>query len=248
MQLISQRLRRRTAQAGADPLVTYYDLGTGERTELSAVTVTNWVDKTSNLLADEYGLVVGDLVLLDVARTHPGHWVTSCLELACWALGVTVTVGVADGAAGAGAGAAVRLVVAGPLYTSAAEQANELGVDLLACSLHPLGLPFVEKLPDGVADFSLEVRAQPDQYTAAAVPGEVPAWRSDHVVLTQAELAASRESTQRRLVRPSTPWSTARDGIVAALIGGGSVVMVVGDDEAALERIREAENIESEIV
>ena len=247
MQLISQRLRRRTAQAGADPLVTYYDLGTGERTELSAVTVTNWVDKTSNLLADEYGLVVGDLVLLDVARTHPGHWVTSCLELACWALGVTVAVGGADGAAGAGAGAAVRLVVAGPLYTSAAGQANELGVDLLACSLHPLGLPFVERLPDGVADFSLEVRGQPDQYAAAAVPGEVPAWRSDDVVLTQAELAASRESTQRRLVRPSTPWSTARDGIVAALIGGGSVVMVVGDDEAALERIRETENIESEV-
>ena len=237
------RLHRRTTTAGADPLVTYYDLGTGERTELSAVTVTNWVHKTCHLLVDEYGLDLGDVVELDVARTHPGHWVTICVELACWTLGVTVAV---DGGADAEAG--VRLVVAGPLYPSAAEHATELGADLLACSLHPLGLPFVEKLPDGVADFSLEVRGQPDRYAAAAVPGEVPAWRSDDVFLTQAELAASRESTQRRLVRPSTPWSTARDGIVAALIGGGSVVMVVGDDEAALERIHETENIESEIV
>ena len=65
--------------------------------------------------------------------------------------------------------------------------------------------------------------------------------------LTQTELAVARESTQRRLLRPSTPWATARDGIVAALIGGGSVVVVVGDDESALERIRETENIEGEV-
>ncbi|HEY5785599.1 MAG TPA: TIGR03089 family protein [Microlunatus sp.] len=242
MQLISQRLRRRTATAGADPLVTYYDLGTGERTELSAVTVTNWVAKTSNLLADEYGLDLGDLVLLDVARTHPGHWVTVCLELACWSLGVTVAV---DGGSDADAG--VRLVIAGPLYTTAAEHATELGADLLACSLHPLGLPFAERLPDGVADFSLEVRGQPDQYAAVTVPADELAWRSAEATLTQAELAVARETTLRRLVRPSTPWATARDGIVAALIGGGSVVVAVGDDESALERIRETENIEGEM-
>ena len=242
MQLISQRLRRRTAQAGADPLVTYYDLGTGERTELSAVTVTNWVHKTCNLLVDEYGLDLGDLVLLNVARTHPGHWVTVCLELACWSLGVTVAI---DGGDDADAG--VRLVIAGPLYPTAAEHATELGADLLACSLHPLGLPFAERLPDGVADFSLEVRGQPDQHASVAVPGDELAWRSAEATLTQTELAVARESTQRRLLRPSTPWATARDGIVAALIGGGSVVAVVGDDESALERIRKTENIEGEV-
>jgi uncharacterized protein (TIGR03089 family) len=242
MQLISDRLRRRTASAGADPLVTYYDLGTGERTELSAVTVTNWVHKTCNLLVDEYGLDLGDLVLLDVARTHPAHWVTVCLELACWSLGVTVAVDREDVADGS-----VRLVVAGPLYTTAAEHAAELGADLLACSLHPFGLPFAERLPDGVADFSLEVRGQPDQYAAAAVPGEELAWRSAEAVRTQTELAVERESTQRRLLRPSTPWASARDGIVAALTGGGSVVVAVGDDDAALERIRETENIDGEV-
>ena len=242
MQLISQRLRRRTASAGADPRVTYYDLATGERTELSAVTVTNWVNKTCHLLADEYGLDLGDVVELDVARTHPGHWVTVCLELACWSLGVTVAVD-----EGADAGAGVLLVVAGPLYPTAADHAAELGADLLACSLHPLGLPFAERLPDGVADFSLEVRGQPDQHGGVTVPKDELAWRSAEATLTQAELAVAGESPQRRLLRPSTPWATARDGIVAALIGGGSVVVAVGEDEAALDRIRETENIDGEV-
>jgi uncharacterized protein (TIGR03089 family) len=238
MQAISQRLRRRASSAGGDPLITYYDLRTGERTELSAVTVSNWVDKTCNLLADEYGLDLGDVAVLDVARTHPGHWVTACLELACWRLGVTAAV---DDAAGA------RLIVAGPLYETAIGTAATLGADLLACSLHPLGLPFAERVPDGVADYALEVRGQPDQYAAAPVPAGVVAWRSPEASLTQAELDALTGSPKRRLIRPTTPWPTVRDGLLAALIGGGSVVVVVGEDGAALERIRLTENIEQSL-
>jgi uncharacterized protein (TIGR03089 family) len=236
MQLISQRLRRRTASAGGDPLITYYDLGTGERTELSAITVSNWVDKTCHLLTDEYGLDIGDAVLLDLARTHPGHWVTACLELACWRLGVCVVV--EDDAE------APRLVVAGPLYATAIDRAAELGADLLACSLHPLGLPFAERVPGGVSDFALEVRGQPDQFAALPVPADEPAWRSSEAALTQADLDAVGGFAARRLVLPSTPWVTVRDGVLAALVGGGSVVVVVGDDDAALARIRQTENVE----
>lgn len=238
MQLISRRLRRRTAAAGGDPLVTYYDLGTGERTELSAVTVSNWVDKTCSLLTDEYGLDLGDVVLLDVARSHPGHWVTACLELACWRLGVLAAV---DDGAGA------RLVVAGPGFEAARDRARELGADLLACSLHPLGLPFPAGLPDGVSDYALEVRAQPDQYAAMPVPADELAWRSPEAVLTQGSLDGVVGSARRRLIRPSTPWATVRDGLLAALVGGGSVVVVVGEDEAALERIRATENVADEV-
>lgn len=248
MQSISQRLKRRTSSVGADPLITYYDLGTGERTELSAITVSNWVDKTCNLLSDEHGLAFGDVVLLDVARTHPGHWVTACLELACWRLGATVAVDVAvsDPAAGA------RLVVAGPDYPSAVEAAAGLGADLLACSLHPLGLPFAQRLPVGVADYALEARGQPDRYAAAPVPAETAAWWSPDASLTQADLAAATGTARRRLLRPSIPWPTVRDGLLAALMGGGSVVVVVdgsgdGDGNAALERIRATENVEEEV-
>ena len=246
MQSISERLRRRTSSAGGDPLITYYDLGSGERTELSAVTVSNWVDKTCNLLTDEYGLDLGDIVLFEVARTHPGHWVTACLELACWRLGVTVALVPGQrhhGDDGAGA----RLVVSGPGYATAIARATDLGADLLACSLHPLGLPFAESLPPGVADYSLEVRVQPDQYAAMPASSDELAWRSAEETLSQAEIAAVEGSSRRRLLRPSTPWGTARDGILAALVGGGSVVVVVGDDEAALDRIKVTENIEEEI-
>ena len=36
----------------ARPLVTHYDDSTGERVELSATTLDNWVAKTANLLQD----------------------------------------------------------------------------------------------------------------------------------------------------------------------------------------------------
>ncbi len=79
------------------------------------------------------------------------------------------------------------------------------------------------------------------------MPADQPAWRSAEASLTQADLAAVDGSAGRRLVRPTTPWATARDGIVAALLGGGSVVVAVGDDEAALNRIRATENIDTEV-
>jgi hypothetical protein len=41
------------------PLVTHYDDATGERVELSATTLENWVSKTANLLQDELGRTAG---------------------------------------------------------------------------------------------------------------------------------------------------------------------------------------------
>lgn len=246
MQGISGRLRRRTATTGGDPLITYYDLDTGERTELSAITTSNWVDKTCHLLVDEYGLDVGDVVLLEVARTHPGHWVTAIWELACWRLGVTVAVADGNGGGnvdGEGHAEGARLVVTGAAYDDAVGVAAGLGADLTACSLHPLALPFPGVLPDGVADYALEVRGQPDQFSAVPVPADQAAWRSAEAELTQADLEAFPASAERVLVRPGPPWATVRDGVLAALLGGGSVVVVVGEDDAALERIRETENL-----
>ncbi|MDN5761071.1 MAG: TIGR03089 family protein [Microlunatus sp.] len=234
MQLISRRLQRRTESRGGEPLITYYDLATGERTELSAITVTNWVDKTCHLLTDEYGLDPGEVVLLDLARTHPGHWVTAIWQLACWRTGSVVAVEDLE---------EVQLVVTGPVFEQGLAIAGAAGADLLACSLHPLALPFPGTLPNGVADYGLEVPGQPDQYAATPVPAEQLAWRSAEGLLTQADLAALPGSVGRRLLRPSTPLATVRDGLLAAVIGDGSVVVVVGDDDAGIERVRVTENV-----
>ena len=74
------------------PLLTYYDDGTGERTELSGATLDNWVAKTANLLVDGCGLGPGDRA----AVLLPPHWQTAAVLLGCWSAGLSLnTVAVA---------------------------------------------------------------------------------------------------------------------------------------------------------
>ena len=58
-----------------DPRITYYDDATGERIELSAVTLANWAAKTGNLLRDE--LAAGPFSR--VAVLLPAHWQTAAV-------------------------------------------------------------------------------------------------------------------------------------------------------------------------
>jgi hypothetical protein len=44
-------LARRVREGGSRPLLTYYRPAAGERTEFSATSFANWVDKTANLLS-----------------------------------------------------------------------------------------------------------------------------------------------------------------------------------------------------
>jgi uncharacterized protein (TIGR03089 family) len=231
-ELISARLRRRVRAAGADPLLTYYEPATGARTELSAVTLLNWVDKTCHLL-DELDVGAGDVVSLALAEEAPGHWVTAVWQLACWQVGAVVAVGPAAGAA---------LVVSGPAFQAQAGS----GVDVVACSLHPLGLPFGEPLPAPVLDYATEVRGQPDRYPAVAQSGLASAWTDPARRLDQAGLVAVDVGPAgRRLVRPAAPWRSAVDTVLRPLLVGGSSVVVagpVGDEQLA--RICQDERVE----
>lgn len=235
--LLADRLRQRVRTAGPDPLVTYYDLTTGERTELSATSFANWVDKASNLLVEEYLLGPGAVVDLELALTAPGHWVTLVLELAAWQVGATVRVG-GDRSSPA------ELLVLGPDWSS--HQPSQ--VPVLACSLHPLGLGFPEPLPAAVADFSLEVRGQADHHPATPRAPQEPAWADADRQLSQAELVAVAHdgSASRRLVRVTDPWSTVRDGLVVPLLTGGSAVLVVGDDPEQLAHLAGTERVDPE--
>ena len=233
-ELIGARLRRRVRTAAAAPLLTYSEPATGARTELSAVTLLNWVDKTSHLL-DELGLQSGDVVRLALAEEAPGHWVTAVWELACWQVGAVVAVDHPAGAA---------LVVSGPAWAVHADA----GVDVVACSLHPLGLPLGADLPPAVLDYALEVRGQADVYPAAPQSGLAPAWSDAERRLSQAELIAldAGPAGARRLVRPDSPWPTAAEAVLRPLLAGGSAVVVAGpvtDDQLA--RIRRDERVET---
>jgi uncharacterized protein (TIGR03089 family) len=231
-ELITARLRRWVRERGASPLLTYYDPGRGERTELSGVSLANWVDKTSNLLVDELDVVPGDVVDLTLATSRPGHWVTLVWVLAGWQVGAVVSPGQSQS----------RVAVLGPDDPVAAARADTV----LVCSLHPLGLPLPGPPPAGALDYALEVRVQPDQHAAVPQSGLAPAWRDHDRQLTQADLVAGTGSGVRRLVRPSDPWATARTALVEPLVGGGSAVVVAGSPDAGrLAEIATQERVDS---
>ncbi|HXO48839.1 MAG TPA: TIGR03089 family protein, partial [Mycobacterium sp.] len=75
------------------PRITYYDDATGERIELSAVTLANWAAKTGNLLRDE----LGGGPASRVAVLLPAHWQTAAVLFGVWWIGADVLL---DGLAG----------------------------------------------------------------------------------------------------------------------------------------------------
>ena len=55
-------LRERVRRTPALPLLTFHDLATGERMELSAISLDNAVAKTAGLLRDELDIEPGDVL------------------------------------------------------------------------------------------------------------------------------------------------------------------------------------------
>jgi uncharacterized protein (TIGR03089 family) len=81
------------------PRVTCYDdtdgPTRGERIELSARVLANWVSKAANALQDQWDLGPGSRVRLDL----PAHWRTVYWAFAAWSVGATVVLPESDGSA-----------------------------------------------------------------------------------------------------------------------------------------------------
>ena len=226
--LLAEHLRHRVRLDGSAPLFTFYDLESGDRTELSATSFANWVDKTSNLLVDEVAVGEGDVIGMPLAVEAPGHWLTAVWQLACWQVGLAVDLTNPSLPAA---------VVTGRQWQGHAER------DIFACALHPLGFGFGEPLPDGVRDYAIEVRSHADKYDGyPPEPGAI-AWVDAERILTQAELSNVDGPPARRLVRAGDPWATCRNGIVTALVTGGSAVVAVGGDADQVTRIANSERV-----
>ncbi len=128
-------LTRRIGDDPGRPLVTYYDLETGERAELSVTTYANWVAKTASLLAEEHDLERGATLRIDL----PAHWLGPVFLGAAWLLGLAVTVRDEPDA-----------VVTGP--DGVDHWAPHAGrIPVLACALLPMGVRFPDPLPAGCA-------------------------------------------------------------------------------------------------
>jgi uncharacterized protein (TIGR03089 family) len=207
----------------ARPFLTYYDDVTGERVELSGVTTANWVAKTSNFLVDDLEAEPGTRVRLGL----PSHWLRFVWALSCWSVGAAVVDTGAD------------IGVSGP----------DLGADepvRLAASLRPLGGRFTEP-PAGFLDLGAEVPPHGDVFVALDPPGpDTLALDLDGRRATQAELTTAIEpSTERVLVEPG-PLPRDVDLLVAAGLGGGSLVVVAHASTETIGRLAEQERARSQ--
>ena len=145
----------------ADPMgprITYYDDATGERIELSTVTLANWAAKTANLLRDELGCGPGS----SVAVLLPAHWQSAAVLFGVWWIGAEVVLS---------GGADVALCTAPRL-----DEADEAvaGGEVAVLSLDPFGKPAPD-LPLGVTDYATAVRVHGDQVVPERGPGR--RWR-----------------------------------------------------------------------
>jgi uncharacterized protein (TIGR03089 family) len=219
------------------PRITYYDDASGERIELSAVTLANWAAKTGNLLRDELGAGPSSRV----AILLPAHWQTAAVLFGVWWIGAEAVLD-ASGPADLALCTAERL--------DEADSSVEPGGEVAVLSLDPFGRPAKlagSDLPIGVTDYATAVRVHGDQIVAERHPGPALAGRSVDEVLADCENSATaRGLTPKDRVLSSASWSGPAelvDGLLAIMAVGASLVQVANPDPAALQRRVETEKV-----
>lgn len=225
----------------AQPMLTYYDDRTGERTELSGLTLANWAAKTANHLVDEAGLTPGDPVLVDL----PEHWQTAGILLGAWWAGADVRLPGSETVAGQ----PDPLVV----YTAEDRLDGHDGADeVLVASLDAFALP-LRDLPPGVGDYGTAVRVHGDRFSpvSAAAGGPALDGRLARDVLGEASAAAERSGIPRGgRVLSVREWHTP-DGVVANLLAPlvvGAGLVWVGHPASADDVARRAATEKADIV
>jgi uncharacterized protein (TIGR03089 family) len=213
------------------PRITYYDDATGERIELSTVTLANWAAKTANLLRDELGAAPGSRI----AVLLPAHWQTVAVVLGVWYVGAEVVLGPAE--------ADVALCTADRIDDAdAAVGPGEIAV----LSLDPFGKP-VADLPVGLTDYATSVRVHGDQIVAERSPGPALEGRSvTELLAAVADSVNTQGITAEDRVLSTARWDSApqlTDNLLAVFAAGASLVQVTNADPAAMDRRRRTEKI-----
>lgn len=210
------------------PRITYYDDATGERIELSTVTLANWAAKTANLLRDELGAGPG----IRVAVLLPPHWQTAAVLLGAWWIGAETTeTGPAD----------IALCTADRIAEADEAVAGGSPGEVAVLSLDPFGKP-VADLAIGLTDYATAVRVHGDQIVPERFPGPALDGKAVDEVLDDARaLAESLGLTASDRVMSLTPLTV--ETLLAVLAAGASLVQVANPDPALLARRRESEKV-----
>lgn len=211
------------------PRVTWYDDAEGptrgERIELSAKVLGNWVSKAGNALQEEWDLAPGQAVRLCL----PPHWRTVVWAMAVWSVGGCVDLD--------DSGEETVLTVSDD--PGRLEGAGQPGVLVTLASLaRAATLP----VPPGVMDEARELSTYPDQLTPWEEPAAAdPALRAGGRLVDYDTVVEDRGWEQGvRVHTRSTSSAEVLADALAAFAVDGSVVLGRGEvDEAVLaERLR----------
>ncbi len=213
--------RRRDLSA---PLITYYDMSTGERVELSGTTTANWVAKTSNMLIDDCEVEIGTRIRVAL----PSHWLRFVWLLSAWNVGAVIV----DRDA--------HISVSGP-----SPEGSE--PHRYAASLRPMGGRFVDPLPSGFLDLAIEVPGHSDHFTSFDPPAADDAAIELNSVapVSHGDLLERVESDGRRVVLEPGALADDAHRIIAACLGDGSLVIVSSATPEQLERVATQESGQS---
>lgn len=237
---IAELLHARLAADAAGPLITYYDDETGERTELSAATLVNWVAKTANLLQEGLDVEAGSRVVVVL----PPHWQTAAILLGAWAVGAVVTEATP---------ASIFLTSEERLGDLLDPEADEVFEHLVGVSLRPLGAP-MQLRPLGVTDYAAEVLVYGDHFRPySPIDPDAVALQAGRLAMTGRTVVAAAEELAGRLGlgagdRLLIDVEAARDGgplpwLLAPLAAGASVVLCRRPDPQRLQRRAETERV-----
>ncbi len=216
----------RTDPAG--PRMTYYDDSTGERVEVSTVTLANWAAKTANLLRDEFALEPG----ARISVLLPAHWQTAAVLLGAWWAGAHVLLEAQED---------VELAL---VHGDRIDEAGDVP-EILALSLDSFGKP-VPDLPMGVTDYATSVRVHGDQFSPSGQEGALGGRNVKEVIAAARERAQAHSLSAEDRVLSSLTWNTADeliDGLLSVLVVGGSLVQVANADDSKTERRTATEKV-----
>jgi uncharacterized protein (TIGR03089 family) len=216
------------------PRITVYDDSDsptrGERIELSARVLANWVAKAANLLRDDLDVGPGSVVLLDL----PPHWRSLYWAFAAWSVGACVEVPAHRTSPDAGPG------VAGPATTAELPDVVVTdGVDVTAVAheavlvtLAALARAAGGPVPAGVVDEARELATHGDVFDGWAEPdGSDPALRAGGVLLTYTDLPGPADGGPQRVHTGTTDTAELLRLALSVWAADGSLVLTRGEPD-----------------
>lgn len=211
------------------PRVTVYDdtdgPTRGERIELSARVLANWVAKAANLLQDELDAGPGSTVRLDL----PPHWRTLYWAFAAWSVGACVEL------PGAEAHGAPDVLVTDSPDAAAGSDADRVVVVTLAALARTAGV----SVPPGAVDEARELATHGDVFEPYDLPDDdAEALRSSAGSTTFESLVPPAGTGGRVHVATGEAGTLLRTAL-EVWAGDGSLVLTRGtpDDDVLAARL-----------